>query len=144
MMSTIFLNTFGKKVDNKNIIKIFTNNEILFEKLIDELINTKTISIRKEHDHSYGIFLDNNTKMLINAKDNNDKHYNYINCINIMEKLNINYLCKDDNNVDFTMNSMFGLGQSISFISNMDVYQKNHSINVMRNIEDNWYYIETN
>ena len=142
LISNIFTIIYGSKIDGNKFIELFNDNQIMFEDVIEEIEGIKTIYIRKNHNSSYEVYIDNNKK-IVDIKNNVDDYSNYKKSIDIMEKLNISYISKNYGNISFTMNSMFGLGQQIVYISDMDKYKYGNLISSIRNIKNNWYYVET-
>lgn len=142
LISAVFTIIYGRKIDGNKFIKLFNSNQVIFEDVIEEIESIETIYIRKQHNSSYEVYIDNNTKIIDIKKDEND-YLNYKRSIDIMEKLDISYISKNYNNISFTMNSMFGLGQQIVYISDMEKYKYGNSISFVKKIENNWYYIET-
>lgn len=140
LILSILSTSFGKKLKDTTIMEIFRSNRLLFENVVEELNNINEITIREDSNTSYILTLKNNEKIFINSEDSSTE---YINCINIMKTLKITYLSKVDNNIVFMINSMFGLGQSIVFISDIEKYKQSHIITKIINIHDSWYYIET-
>jgi hypothetical protein len=142
VVSIIFTNIYGNKINREKIIKIFTSNIVMFEDAIKEIDDVEEIYIRKQQNSYYDV-IENDTEKIIDIQEDVEEYLNYKKCIDIMEELDISYLSKDYNNISFTMNSMFGLGQQIVYISDMEKYKFGHPISYTKNIENNWYYIET-
>ncbi len=136
----IFTAHFGNRVKDTEIIELFKDNRLLFENAVNELIDVDTIIIKKESNTSYMILLENNEKESVIISNNSSK---YFNCIKIMEKLNITYVSKEYNNVEFMVNSMIGLSQSIVLIFDIEKYKYTHIATKILNIYNDWYYIET-
>lgn len=143
LISTIFYTIYGHKLKDDKIIKLFYTNQVMFDDAIKEIDNIETIYIKKQYNSYYEICIKNDTKTFIDIKNDVNDYLNYKRSIDIMEKLDISYISKNYNNISFTMNSMFGLGQQIVYISDMDKYKYGTSISSIKNIENNWYYIET-
>lgn len=132
---------FGKKMNDNGIIKSFDSNRESFIKVVDELQYIKNVHIIRKEDY-YTITLNGKEKIILTEKEAKSNNQ-YVNSINIMKKQNLIYLTKNNNNIEFTFNSMFAFSQSISYISNIEKYKHENSIIEMKKIDDNWYYVET-
>ncbi len=143
LISVTFNNVYGHKIKDDEVIKLFNANQEKFDAVIKEIDSIEIICIRKQYNSYYELCIENNDKKFIDIKQDVDDYLNYKKSIDIMEELNISYISKNYNNISFTMNSMFGLGQQIVYISDMAKYKYGNSISYIKNIENNWYYIET-
>lgn len=128
-------------MNDNGIIKSFDSNRESFIKVVDELQYIKNVHIIRKEDY-YTITLNGKEKIILTEKEAKSNNQ-YVNSINIMKKQNLIYLTKNNNNIEFTFNSMFAFSQSISYISNIEKYKHENSIIEMKKIDDNWYYVET-
>lgn len=135
--------TYGKKMDDKNIIDIFNKNKQLFEQINSSLVDTNILSISKDSVNSYQIILDNKETIKFYIDDVSSENEKYKDYITFMGKLNIIDISSYNKNVSFLINSMFGCGQYISFVYDMEEYKQNYPIEIIKNIDEKWYYIET-
>lgn len=128
-------------MNDNSIIKSFDSNRESFIKVVDELQYIKNVHIIRKEDY-YTITLNGKEKIILTEKEAKSNNQ-YVNSINIMKKQNLIYLTKNNNNIEFTFNSMLAFSQSISYISNIEKYKHENSIIEMKKIDDNWYYVET-
>lgn len=143
LISNIFNIVYGNKINDDKIIKLFNTHQVMFENVIKETNNIEEFYIRKKYDSYYEIHIENDIKEFIDIKNDTNDYSSYKNSIVIMEKLDISYISKNYNNISFTINSIFGLGQQIVYISNMEKYKYTNSISSIKNIKNNWYYVKT-
>lgn len=140
-----FLTTmFGKRIDSNKIINTFTSNEEIFKEVIEELNEEKNIEIEKNIDKvSYLIQkFDNAYENPIKIDDEDKAYINYSNSIKLMKQFQLRVIRKNDNNVEFEFNSMFGLGQYVVYINDIKEYKRNNSIIKIKKLKKNWYYVE--
>lgn len=112
---------FGKRIDNNKIINTFTSNEEIFKEVIEELNEEKNIEIEKNIDRvSYLIKkFDNEYENPIKIDDEDKNYINYSNSTKLMKQFQLRVIRKNDSNVEFEFNSMFRLGQYVTYINDM-------------------------
>ena len=91
--------------------------------------------------NKYDIILYKDGK-LVKIFDDDEEYKQYKDSVDILQELNINYAVKDNNNVSFSINSMFRLGQYIIYMKNDENFPLNDAIVYKKELHENWYYVE--
>lgn len=131
-----------KKIIYENdVIKIFYNNRVMFDNVVNELDDTDIVIIRKKI-WGYQLTINNfkNQEYLLNYKS--EKYNKYKKSFDIFNKLGLEEISKYDNNTLFEFNSITNPGMGIVYIKDYDKYIWGHSTNKIKKIEDNWYYVK--
>lgn len=133
--------TYGRKLNEQTIIETFNNQYSFFEQFVSDLKNDSEITFKKEII-SYDIILKRGNET-VKIYDNNENYNQYVNLIEILERLQIDFVEKKNNNVIFLINSTFHFGQYIVYMSDVESFQCEYVVTYQNHLFQNWYYIET-
>lgn len=136
---SILSHIFGSNITKKEIMNIFYENKVSFELIVEELKEDNKIYIDKENGNII-IKRENNTNMV---EIKQEEFYKYKNTMEIMQKLKIMKVKKEDSNIIIYFGGTIGFGQYIVQLNNEELYRNNYIVTDMTKIEDNWHYIET-
>ena len=138
IMIVYFIFSLEYKVSLKSIKRKFDNNEELFLNSVNELMRKDEVVLEKN-------FL--NFNLIENGNYSDPKNIGYSNSeysstLKIMRNVRIKEVDKFSSNIIYVINSNAHIVQSISYIDNMDDFEKSHVIKNIILIKDNWYYVE--
>lgn len=140
----LFINiVFGRKMNPDTIINKFNDNKELFEASEKELINYESMWI-EEIENQISVFKREKNDGKVNIIQINDELYKYEHSINLIKELKLNKISISNGNIFFQFNTMISFGQYIVKINNEESYKEeryNFTLN-MKELENNWYYIE--
>ncbi len=141
---TVLINSIDTNKSRNKIIKNFSKNKELFEKVISELAeedediyfekkgNAILLSIHQHIDDEVNII-----------QVNKEEFYKYNQTIELAKLLNIKKVSKTNENIEFLFTDTFlDGGKCIVYIKDMEDYINNgHKIIEKKHILENWYYI---
>lgn len=141
IMIVYFIFSLEYKVSLKSIKRKFDNNEELFLNSVNELMRKDKIVLEKKMLHfkliEYGDYPGSK-----NTKNIGYSNSEYSSTLKIMRNVRIKKVTKFSSNIIYVINSNAHIVQSISYIDNMDDFEKSHVIKNIILIKDNWYYVE--
>lgn len=140
LMIFVLISIYGKP-SKKSLIKKYKNNAEMFEKAKDELYDLKDndIYISKEENNIYiSIHIDNGDDIVIKNVEE-EFYYQYEDTINIMNRLNLHEVKKEDQNIIFSMSKF---GQEIVMMKNEKEYKWQRKIIEKEQLKNNWYYVQ--
>lgn len=140
----LLISSVDTSKSRRKIIKNFTKNKELFEEVITELNKEDNdVHIQKKGNV---ILIDVHEHMgekinIIRVKG--DELNKYTKTIELMKKLDIEQISKQDEYIDFLFKSALAGGKSIVYLKDIDNYICNgHKIREKEQITEDWYYIE--
>lgn len=138
IIAVFFIYSLEYKVPVKSIQRKLDNNQNLFLNSVNELIKKDTVVLEKN-------LL--NFKLVENDDYSGSKNIGYSNSeysstLKLMRNAKIKEVTKFSRNIRYVINSNAHITQSISYINNMDDFEKSHVIKNIILIKDNWYYVE--
>lgn len=135
----IALSKIYNKMDSKDIIKIYNKNTSLFEEASKELYLENDIVLKKERNNvKILIYIEKDDKTYSIEKVEEKYFYKYKKTLYIMEKLNINYISKSENNILFAITDF---GQYIIKIKDEEQLRKTYNVIDLIKIENEWFYM---
>lgn len=122
----------------KSVKRKLDNNQELFLNSVNELMRKDEVVLEKN-------LLD--FKLIENGDYSGSKNIGYSNneyssTLKLMRNVKIKEVTKFSSNIRYVINSNAHITQSISYIDNMDDFEKSHVIKNIILIKDNWYYVE--
>lgn len=133
-----FIYSLEYKVSIKSVKRKLDNNQELFLNSVNELMRKDEVVLEKN-------LLD--FKLIENGDYSGSKNIGYSNSeysstLKLMRNVKIKEVTKFSSNIRYVINSNAHITQSISYIDNMDDFEKSHVIKNIILIKDNWYYVE--
>ncbi len=130
---------------NKNeLLKKFIENKEYFLNCTKELKDHEVIIDKNLLNISGRIHKENSSSPNgVSIIDIKRKDFNkYKNTIKLMKKINLLEITKDGDNIEFMYKTSHGQGLCIVYMKDKKHYMLNHYIIQMKQIENDWYYVE--
>lgn len=141
MIIVFFIYSLEYKVPIKSVKRKFDNNQELFLNSVNELMRKDKVVLEKNLLDfkliEYGDYSGSK-----NTKNIGYSNSEYSSTLKLMRNVRIKEVTKFSSNIRYVINSNAHITQSISYIDNMDDFEKSHIIKNIILIKDNWYYVE--
>lgn len=136
---------FGRKIDQRIIIKKFESNYSQFNDVLEELSDIDEISFNNDNGYIYiNIYnYDEDGTLIKTTIKRTDLEFNkYKKTTKLIKELNLLGVTKGYQNISFQFNSTIGISQNIVYMNNSEEYNLNHQIITAKKIKNKWNYIE--